>query len=135
ENDSDQELHRASQWLAEELGPDVPWHFTAFHPDYRMRNVENTPASTLTRARAIARSYGLRYVYTGNVHDEEGGSTLCHECGQILVGRDWYRLTVWNVGDGGCCNRCGARCAGVFEAEPGDWGPRRQPVQLSAARQ
>ena len=131
ENDSDAELHAASQWVAEHLGPDLPWHFTAFHPDYRMLDKSATPAATLTRAREIARSYGLRYVYTGNVHDEEGGSTFCHSCGEKLIGRDWYVLTAWKLDALGCCLRCGTRCAGVLEPAPGSWGARRQPVRLA----
>jgi pyruvate formate lyase activating enzyme len=131
ENDSDEELHRASAWIAENLGPDVPWHFTAFHPDYRMRDTPPSPPETLRRARGIARGYGLRYVYTGNVHDEEGGSTPCHSCGTRLIGRDWYVLTEWSLDDAGRCLRCGTSCAGVFEGEAGDWGARRMPVRLS----
>ena len=131
ENDSDAELHAASQWVSENLGPEVPWHFTAFHPDYKMMDHPPTPPETLTRARSIARSYGLRYVYTGNVHDEEGGSTFCHACGALLIGRDWYRLTAWHLSEEGRCRSCGARCAGVFESLPGSWGARRQPVRLS----
>ncbi len=131
ENDSDEELHRASQWVSENLGPDVPWHFTAFHPDYRMLDNSPTPASTLTRAREIALGYGLRYVYTGNVHDEGGASTYCHSCGQTLIGRDWYVLTAWNLTDDGRCNACGTPCAGVFRGKAGTWGAKRQPVRLS----
>ena len=92
ENDSDGELHAASQWVAEHLGPDVPWHFTAFHPDYKMLDRPPTPPATLVRAHDIATSYGLRYVYTGNVHDPARGSTYCHGCGALLIGRDWYEL-------------------------------------------
>ncbi len=131
ENDSDAELHAAGEWIASELGPDVPWHFTAFHPDYRMLDIGRTPAATLTRAREIARGYGLHYVYTGNVRDEQGGSTICHACGEIVIGRDRYQLTRWALTDSGDCNRCGARCAGVFDGPPGNWGARRQPVALS----
>jgi pyruvate formate lyase activating enzyme len=131
ENDSDAELHAASRWIADRLGPDVPWHFSAFHPDYRMRDKPSTPAATLTRAREIARTYGLRYVYTGNVHDEAGASTYCHSCGERLIGRDWYELTAWNLDPRGCCRRCGTPCAGVFEAEPGAWGAKRMPVRLA----
>ncbi|MDH5407466.1 MAG: AmmeMemoRadiSam system radical SAM enzyme [Gammaproteobacteria bacterium] len=131
ENDSDKELTELSQWVAENLGPDVPLHFSAFHPDYKMTSTPATPASTLTRAREIAINNGLRYVYTGNIHDKSGGSTYCHNCGQILIGRDWYVLSDWNLTDDGHCNKCGAQCAGVFESAPGTWGAKRQPVRLS----
>jgi pyruvate formate lyase activating enzyme len=131
ENDSDSELHEASGWVAENLGPDVPWHFTAFHPDYKMRDKISTPTSTLTRAREIATEYGLRYVYTGNVHDERGGSTYCHKCGGRLIGRDWYELTEWNLTDDGYCRSCGTACAGVFQGPSGSWGGRRLPVRLA----
>jgi pyruvate formate lyase activating enzyme len=132
ENDSDAELHAASSWIAERLGPDVPWHFSAFHPDYKMRDTAPTPSATLTRAREIARGYGLRYVYTGNVHDEAGASTYCHACGERLIGRDWYELTAWNLDAHGGCARCGTRCAGVFDAQPGSWGSKRMPVRLAS---
>jgi len=131
ENDSDEELHAASAWIAENLGFDVPWHFTAFHPDYKLRDRASTPPQTLRRAREIARNHGIRYVYTGNVHDQDGGSTYCHACGERLIGRDWYVLSDWKLDAKGCCIRCGVSCAGRFESKPGDWGPRRQPVQLS----
>jgi pyruvate formate lyase activating enzyme len=131
ENDSDEELDAASRWVAENLGADVPWHFTAFHPDYRMMDKPPTPAATLTRAREIAMRHGLHYVYTGNVHDERGGSTLCHACGETVIGRDWYVLTRWQLTDDGCCRSCGARCPGVFEGPPGDWGGKRMPVRLA----
>jgi pyruvate formate lyase activating enzyme len=119
-----------TQWVVEHLGPDVPMHFTAFHPDYKMLNYPSTPTSTLTRARAIALENGVRYAYTGNVHDKDGESTYCHACGQTLIGRNWYRLSDWNLTADGCCNRCGTPCAGVFEPAPGQWGDRRQPVRL-----
>jgi pyruvate formate lyase activating enzyme len=132
ENDSDAELAALSGWIAAELGPDVPLHFTAFHPDWRMREHRHTPPATLTRARAIAMSRGLRYVYTGNVHDAAGGGTYCHGCGTLLIGRDWYELGAWNLDAAGQCRSCGAAVAGVFEARPGTWGRRRQPVRLRA---
>ena len=94
-------------------GPDVPLHFTAFHPDWRMRDHPPTPPATLTRARAIAMAHGLRYVYTGNVHDRAGGSTYCHGCGALLIGRDWYELTGWGLDAIGRCRvvrRRGGRC-------------------------
>jgi pyruvate formate lyase activating enzyme len=130
ENDSDAELEALTQWVMENLGPDVPIHFTAFHPDWKMMNHSPTPPSTLSRARRIAMKNGIRYAYTGNVHDEKGDSTYCHQCGHKLIGRDWYTLGVWNLTAEGRCNACGAPCAGVFEAEPGTWGARRRPVRL-----
>jgi len=130
-NDSDEELRVAADWVVENLGIEVPWHFTAFHPDYKLLDVERTPPATLTRARGIARERGVRHVYTGNVHDESGGSTLCHTCGEVVVGRDWYRLTAWNLDPEGRCASCGTACPGVFEAAPGAWGRRRQPVRLA----
>lgn len=130
-NDSEGELEAMTQWVVEHLGPDVPMHFTAFHPDYKMRDRAPTPAQTLTRARGIALKNGVRYAYTGNLHDEGGGSTFCHGCGRRLIGRDWYVLTDWNLTPEGCCSQCGEPCPGVFEARPGIWGSRRQPVRLS----
>ncbi|MCA9052541.1 MAG: AmmeMemoRadiSam system radical SAM enzyme, partial [Planctomycetaceae bacterium] len=127
-NDSDAEL---TEWFVENLGPEVPLHFTAFHPDFRMLDVPATPPSTLTRARQIAIANGLRYVYTGNVHDGIGGSTYCHECGRLLIGRDWYELTAWNVTAEGVCDQCGTKLAGLFEPRPGQWGAKRQPVRLA----
>jgi len=131
ENDSDSELDEMSRWVVETLGPDVPMHFTAFHPDFRMLDKPATPLQTLTRARDIAIRNGVRYAYTGNVHDADGGSTYCHQCRARLIGRDWYVLSEWNLGDDGCCTKCGTPCAGVFDGPPGDWGPRRLPVRMS----
>jgi pyruvate formate lyase activating enzyme len=131
ENDSDRELEALCAWFAGRLGPDVPLHFTAFHPDFKMMDRPHTPAATLSRARAIARRHGLRYVYTGNVHDPDGQSTWCPGCGQRLIGRDWYRLTAWTLDARGRCAACGTPCPGVFEAHAGGWGPRRLPVRLS----
>jgi pyruvate formate lyase activating enzyme len=130
ENDSDAELHGASEWFAENLGPDVPWHFTAFHPDFKMLDKPHTPAATLTRARDIARSKGLHYVYTGNVHDRQGGSTWCPGCGELLIERDWYELGEWNLEGGRCCS-CGYEISGRFEGQCGGWGARRISVKLS----
>jgi len=132
ENDSNAELAALSSWIAAELGPDVPLHFSAFHPDWRMRDHPPTPPATLTRARAIAMGRGLRYVYTGNVHDAAGGSTYCHHCGGLLIERDWYQLGRWGMDAAGCCKQCGTPAAGVFEAQPGNWGRKRQPVRLAA---
>ena len=130
-NDSSEELHRASAWFVEALGPDVPWHFSAFHPDFRLRDLGATPPETPRRAREIARSHGVHYVYTGNVHDHEGGSTWCTGCGACLIGRDWYVLSDWNLDEQGRCRACGVACPGVFEATPGQWGARRLPVRLA----
>jgi len=130
-NDSNEELDAMTRWGVTNLGPDVPWHFTAFHPDWKMSDTRPTPPATLARARRIAMDNGLRYVYTGNVHDEDGGSTYCHGCGAKLIGRDWYVLTAWNLDESGKCRQCGTPLAGVFEAAPGNWGARRQPVRLA----
>lgn len=132
-NDSPAEIKALTGWVRERLGPDTPLHFSAFHPDWRMRDVARTPASTLQIARDIALKNGLRYVYTGNVHDEAGQSTYCHGCGERLIGRDWYDITSWKLTTDGCCAKCGAGCAGVFEANRGLWGARRLPVRLSTA--
>jgi pyruvate formate lyase activating enzyme len=132
-NDGEAELEELTQWVVDELGPDVPLHFTAFHPDYKMMDTAPTPPATLSRARRIALKNGVRYAYTGNVHDREGGSTYCHVCEHKLIGRDWHILTEWNLGENGRCLRCGTPCAGHFEAEPGRWGRRRLPVRLAAA--
>ncbi|MBD3610293.1 MAG: AmmeMemoRadiSam system radical SAM enzyme [Gammaproteobacteria bacterium] len=129
-NDSDQELDELSLWVKNELGVDVPLHFTAFHPEWKMLDVPETPSSTLERARDIAIKNGLHYVYTGNVHDKSGQSTYCHQCGEVVIGRDWYELFEWNLDASGHCQKCGAVCAGVFEAEHGVWGSKRVPVRL-----
>jgi pyruvate formate lyase activating enzyme len=130
-NDSDEEIEAMTRWVVKELGPEVPMHFTAFHPDYKMLDVPPTPQASLTRAREIALKNGVHYAYTGNVHDKAGESTYCHSCGQRLIGRDWYLLSEWNLDAHGNCSKCGTRCAGVFEARPGDWGAKRQPVRLA----
>jgi len=131
ENDSDRELEEMTQWVVEKLGPDVPLHFSAFHPDWKMRDKPHTPPGTLTRARRIAMNNGVRYAYTGNVHDETGGSTYCHQCGTRLIGRDWYVITHWNLTDDGRCPECHAVCPGVLESGHGEWGAARQPVRLA----
>ncbi|HLI11139.1 MAG TPA: AmmeMemoRadiSam system radical SAM enzyme [Alphaproteobacteria bacterium] len=131
ENDSPVETEAMCRWIAEKLGPDIPLHFTAFHPDWKMLDRPHTPGEILQRARRIARNCGLRYVYTGNVHDPEGQGTYCHGCGGLLIGRDWYELGAWNLTADGRCATCGEACAGVFEPRPGGWGARRQPVRLA----
>jgi pyruvate formate lyase activating enzyme len=129
-NDADAELHRMSSWVVEHLGPHVPLHFTAFHPDFRMTDVPRTPPETLSRARRIAIEEGLRYAYTGNVHDADGGSTYCHGCGARVIERDWYTLGAWRLSDDGRCLECGTPCAGRFDGPPGAWGAKRRPVRL-----
>ena len=130
ENDTDQEFHEMSEWIMKNLGPDVPLHFTAFHPDFRMMDHPPTPPSTLTRAREIALSKGLRYVYTGNVHDPQGSSTYCSRCKALLIERDWYELGQYHLKDGRC-ESCGSVCPGYFEDRPGTWGRRRLPIRMS----
>ena len=130
ENDSDAELDAMTQWIASRLGCDVPLHFSAFHPDWKMGDHPPTPPATLTRARGIAMRNGLHYVYTGNVHDRSGGSTWCHGCGELLIERDWYELGRWGLTPDGCCASCGVKIPGVFAAQPGTWGAKRMPVRL-----
>jgi len=131
-NDSNEELEAECRWIAKELGPDVPLHFTAFHPDYKMRDIGPTPPETLTRARNIALSHGLRYVFTGNVHDAEGGSTYCPHCGNALIARDWYNILNYRVSADGHCMECGGAIAGRFEKFGKPFGARRIPVRLAA---
>jgi pyruvate formate lyase activating enzyme len=133
-NDSDDELGRMTEWVVENLGPDVPLHFTAFHPDFRMRDRPPTPPETLRRARRMALDNGVHYAYVGNVHDAEGDSTYCQGCGELLIGRDWYELTDWGLDAGGRCRACGTPCPGVFEGAPGGWGARRAPLRLAGTR-
>jgi pyruvate formate lyase activating enzyme len=130
-NDGDDELDRLTRWVVERLGPDVPLHFSAFHPDWRMLDVPPTPPATLTRARQIARANGVRHAYTGNVHDPEGGSTYCHGCGRRVIERDWYVIGAYDLDDAGRCRACGTPCAGRFAGRPGTWGARRLPVRLA----
>jgi pyruvate formate lyase activating enzyme len=135
ENDSRAEIAALSEWVLDRLGPGIPLHFTAFHPDWKMTDTPPTPASTLRRSREIALDAGLRHVYTGNVRDSRGSSTYCHACGALLIGRDGYELHTWalDVDTGGAtCRACGAAIAGVFEAVPGDWGARRDPLRITS---
>jgi pyruvate formate lyase activating enzyme len=130
ENDSDDELLKMTDWIADNLGPDVPLHFSAFHPDYRMRDKKYTPLETLLRAREIALAAGLNYVFTGNIRDESSASTYCAACGHELIVRSGYDLLRYNLDATGCCPKCGSKCAGVFEATPGKWGNRRRAVSF-----
>ena len=130
-NDSEAELNETTRWVVDRLGPDVPMHFTAFHPDWKMLDRPPTPPSTLSLARRIALENGVRHAYTGNVYDPSGQSTRCHGCGQLLIGRDGYEITAWRLGQEGMCGSCGTACPGVFEPSPGSWGPRRRSVRLA----
>lgn len=130
ENDDPSETEAMSRWIVEHLGPDVPVHFTAFHPDWKMLDKDSTPERTLVRAREIAIKCGIRYAFTGNVHDKRGGSTYCHGCGTLLIERDWYDLGTWHLAAAGACKTCGTPCAGVFDGPPGHWGRKRVPVFL-----
>jgi pyruvate formate lyase activating enzyme len=131
-NDSPEELRALSRWVVDELGPHVPLHFSAFHPDYRLRDLPATPLETLHQARDIALEQGLHYVYVGNVHDPQADSTRCHACGSLLIRRDWFEIEEWNLGPGGACPSCETLCAGHFEERPGHWGRKRLPISLSS---
>ncbi|MBE2214503.1 MAG: AmmeMemoRadiSam system radical SAM enzyme [Opitutaceae bacterium] len=130
ENDGELMLNEECAWLAEHLGPQVPVHFTAFHPDWHMRDRPPTPYATLARARRIAHAHGLEHAYTGNVHDIEGGSTYCAGCNLLLIERNWYEIGQWHLTDDGHCPRCGTRCPGVFDGPPGTWGARSEPIEI-----
>ncbi len=130
-NDSEAELHAMTEWIMENLGPDVPLHFTAFHPDYKIMDRPRTPAETLTKARRIALSKGLHYVYTGNVHDTDGSSTYCPGCGKMVIERDWFELGEWHLSAKGQCQFCQYQIPGRFDEKPGVWGAKRQVVRIS----
>ena len=130
ENDSPVEIEALCRWVMEHLGADVPLHFTAFHPDWKMRETPPTPPATLCMARRLGKQHGLRHVYTGNIHDPAGQSTYCHVCSAALIERDGYDLIAWNLTENGRCRSCGATCAGVFERVPGGWGSRRQAISV-----
>jgi pyruvate formate lyase activating enzyme len=132
-NDSPDDIARLCDWFVRELGPDVPLHFTAFHPDYRMLDTPPTPVATLKRAREQALAAGIRYVYTGNVDDARGQSTICANCGVLVIERDWYRLKRWRLDASGRCVRCGYPVPGRFEGAPGRWQGRIMPVRIVAA--
>jgi len=118
ENDSAAELDQMTGWVVEHLGADVPMHFTAFHPDWKMRGIHPTPVATLNRAREIALANGVRFAYTGNVHDPRGSSTWCPGCGELLIERDWYRLGHWSLDEAGACRACGTPLPGRFSGAP-----------------
>ncbi|MBK8335248.1 MAG: AmmeMemoRadiSam system radical SAM enzyme [Sterolibacteriaceae bacterium] len=129
-NDSSEEIEALTGWVRRELGPDVPLHFSAFHPDYKLSDIPPTPAPTLTRARDIALKNGLHYVYTGNVHDTRGGTTTCPACAKPLIVRDWYEILDYRITPQGTCSGCGAAVAGRFADYAGSFGQRRVPVRM-----
>lgn len=132
QNDSDAEITEMCEWVVSELGPDVPHHFSAFHPDHRMRDVERTPALTLTRALHLARQAGEHFAYTGNVHDKDGDTTFCPHCESPLVVRDWYRMVDYQLRPDGTCPSCGTAVPGLFDPDgPGDFGARRIPLRIA----
>ena len=135
ENDDPEEINAMCDWVKNALGPDVPIHFTAFHPDHRMLDKPRTPPATLHGAYAIAKQHGLRYAYTGNIHDPPRNSTYCPGCGACVIGRDWHKLSLWGLDNGGACRRCGTALAGRFLAEPGRWGRKRQKVQIKTSHE
>ncbi|HEX3446222.1 MAG TPA: AmmeMemoRadiSam system radical SAM enzyme [Chthoniobacterales bacterium] len=129
-NDSEKEIASLSDWFVNYLGPDVPLHFTAFHPDFKMLDIPPTPPETLIRARKRALAAGLLHVYVGNVYDTQHASTYCGSCHRLLIERNWYELGAWNLDRQGHCKFCGATLAGHFDATPGAWGRRRLPVSI-----
>lgn len=129
-NDSDEEIKKMCGWIVDNLGGEVPLHFSAFHPDYKVKHIERTPQETLSRARDIAKKVGIQHVYMGNVHDERGASTYCPHCDQVLIQRDWYQLGDWGLNENGECTNCGHKLSGLFEKEAGTWGAKRLPLSL-----
>src|SRR5262249_26351631 len=127
ENDSPEETERMCDWIMNNLGDDVPVHFTAFHPDFKLMNRPHTPAATLVRARKQALQAGIKYAYVGNVYDLERQSTYCGNCEEVLIERDWFDLGVYRL-KGNHCAFCGHVIPGVFEENKGNWGRRRLPV-------
>lgn len=129
-NDDPGDIQAMCGWIESQLGPDVPLHLTAFHPDFKMRETPPTALQTLQQARAIAMEAGIRYVYTGNVTDAKSGSSYCHHCGQLIIERCHYTLGQWHLNPQGQCRYCGTSIPGRFEDLPGTWGARRQPVRF-----
>ncbi|GAA2182334.1 AmmeMemoRadiSam system radical SAM enzyme [Brooklawnia cerclae] len=133
-NDASSDIRAMCRWIVGELGPDVPLHFTAFHPAHRMLDVPATPSRTLARARLIGYEAGLHYVYTGNVHDPAGQTTHCPTCSTPVVARDRYTIDAYLLDEHGCCPVCGTRIAGRFGERAGDFGSHRIPIRLSSHR-
>jgi pyruvate formate lyase activating enzyme len=134
ENDSERELREGAVWLREHLGTEVPLHYSAFHPDYRMRDLPRTSAATLARAREIACEEGHHFVYTGNIHDAEGDTTFCPGCGDPVIERDWYLMKGYRLNAQGHCQGCSHPLAGRFDGPVGTWGRRRLPLSMASYR-
>ncbi len=130
QNDSDAEIAALCKWVYQQLGADVPLHFSAFHPDHKMLDVPATPTATLVRARRIGMQEGLHYVYTGNVHNIEGDTTFCPKCTAPLIVRDWYLIKQYQLDAQGHCPDCGTAVAGRFAAQAGHFGRQRIPVSI-----
>jgi len=130
ENDSEAEINEMTQWVVENLGVDVPMHFSVFHPDWKMMDRSSTPPEVVIKARKIALNNGIHHAYVGNMHDKEGDSTWCHHCGALLIERDWYELKHYLITSEGKCPQCATSCVGFFEESPGDWGASRVSVSL-----
>ncbi|MEZ4294730.1 MAG: AmmeMemoRadiSam system radical SAM enzyme [Polyangiaceae bacterium] len=131
-NDGEDEIRRLSDWVLTELGADVPLHFTAFHPDYKMLDIPATPLPTLRGARDIALKAGLHHVYVGNVHDSEADTTFCLGCRAPVIVRDWYQILAYRLDAEGRCDQCGAQVPGRFEPWRGAFGPRRIPLRIAS---
>jgi AmmeMemoRadiSam system radical SAM enzyme/AmmeMemoRadiSam system protein B/AmmeMemoRadiSam system protein A len=129
-NDSPEELRAMCDWVVSELGPDIPMHFSAFHPAFRLQDRPATPPSTLRAAYDIAREAGVNHVYLGNVHEPVRQSTYCPSCGEMVIHRDGYILSDYRM-RGDRCEACGKQIAGRFADQPGRWGSRRQPVRIA----
>lgn len=131
ENDDLEGIREMCDWILKELGDEVPLHFSAFHPDFRLTNRPPTPPQTLVAAREVALAAGLKFVYTGNVSDVERQSTWCPACRKLLIERDWYSLGEYHI-QNGCCEYCSHRIPGYFDAVPGEWGRNRQAVEINS---
>ena len=128
-NDELEEFRKMSDWILEAVGDEVPLHFSAFHPDFRMLDRPRTPHETLIAAREVAMKAGLKYVYVGNVDDATRQSTYCPNCRKRLIERNWYELGEYALNRDNC-RHCGTHIAGVFATRPGNWGRKRQPVDM-----
>lgn len=130
-NDGDEEITAMAEWVLNNMGPDVPHHFSAFHPSHKMMDTPPTPASTLVRARSLAMDAGEHFVYTGNVHSRDGDTTFCPGCGSAVIVRDWYDILEYSLDASGCCESCGQSIPGVFDPlGAGSFGRQRIPMRV-----